>query len=60
LARFVISEYQGKNYYTLLREVSKGKPFKEAVSSACGVDYKVFEEKFIRFATKTQEEQIEK
>ncbi len=56
LARFVISEYQGKNYYTLLREVSKGKPFKEAVSSACGVDYKVFEEKFIRFATKEEGE----
>jgi hypothetical protein len=50
LVRFLIQKYQGKNYYALLSEVSKGKPFRKAVSDICRVAFDSFSEEFKRYA----------
>ncbi|MEW6170876.1 MAG: hypothetical protein AB1472_04905 [Candidatus Omnitrophota bacterium] len=52
LIRFLIFKYDKRMFYNLCKEVSRGKPFKDAIEEIYKIDYQEFQEKFRDYATK--------
>ncbi|MGH7198017.1 MAG: hypothetical protein ACREH5_04660 [Candidatus Omnitrophota bacterium] len=50
LARFLITKYKGKDYYVLLKEVSKGRPFRDVLPEIYNLSFRSFAEEFKQFA----------
>lgn len=50
LVRFLTASFGRENFYSLLRGVSRGSSFGEALKTACGMDVETFRQKFEAYA----------
>jgi hypothetical protein len=50
LVRYLILTYDSKKFYALLRDVSKGEPFRKVVARIYGLDFDTLEKKFSDYA----------